>query len=310
MKRILVLMLALPVLVKAQSQLNITAASQNIMFFNPAFAGSDENVNFVLLHKSQWVSQPNSPVLTGFSAQMPVNYERFGVGVNVLRESAGIVQSLYANANLSYKINFSRGRLSFGLRLGLLQRTENVTKLLIKDQGDALAVDQRELNPDFSGGLFYKDKKCFIGASFTRSSGIYINQQAALKNYYTFIAGRNFLVSDRLQFKPYIISKYTQEFNPTAMVMLPLEYRKLFSLGVGYNSTNVLSVQSSLSIDKMLGASENSYTITYAYDQSMSIRNNYIGNTHELTLSIRLVQGEKLDRILKRKVTVSPLLFD
>ena len=310
MKRLVFLLLALPLGVKGQSQINITAAAQNIMLFNPAYAGAENDLNFSLIHKSQWAVQPNSPVLTGFSAHMPVNYERVGVGVNMLRETAGIVQSLYANGSLSYNINFHRGRLSFGIRLGVLQRTEQVSKLLIKDQGDVLAVDQYELSPDYSGGLFYKEKKYYVGLSFTRSAGVYIEQHADLKNYYTFIAGTNFSLSRHLVFKPFTISKYTQEFNPTVMVMLPVEYQKIISIGVGYNTSSVLSVQSTLSLNKLLGASESTYLLTYSYDQSMNKQNNYIGNTHEIALSIRLVPGEKLDRINKRKVTVSPLLFN
>jgi len=294
----------------AQPQTNFTAFPYAILLYNPAYAGAEDHINFTLLNKSQWINQPGNPVFQGLSADLPINYERIGLGVNLLNESAGIVQSMYINGNFSYKINFHEGRLSFGLRAGLLQRIEKTSSLLVKDQDDVLIVDKRELSPEFGGGLYYSDKKNFVSFSFTRSSGVYLEQNSLLKNYYYLMAGRNFTLSKQFVFKPAVLVKYTDDFTPYSSVLLPIEYARFISLGIGYSTASVFSVQSSLHIDKIVGASENKYTLTYAYDQSFNKLNNYIGNTHELILSVKLVPAEKLDRILKRKVTVSPLLFD
>jgi type IX secretion system PorP/SprF family membrane protein len=294
----------------AQPQTNFTAFPYAIMLYNPAYAGSEDHINVSLLHKSQWLNQPGSPVFQGLSAHLPVNYERIGLGLNVLHESAGIVQSFYMNGSFSYKINLHKGRLAFGMRMGLLQRTEQTTSLLVKDKDDALLADRTSWNPEFGGGLFYKEKKYFVGLSFTRSSGIYLEQQVSLKNHYHLMAGTKHTLGQHIVFKPVALLKYTKSFTPYASCMLPVEYKKLISLGCGYSTAAVFSVQSSLHIDKVLGFSENNYTLTYAYDQSLSKLNNYIGNTHEFILSIKFVPSEKLDRILKRKITVSPLLFD
>ncbi len=293
-----------------QPQTNFTAFPCAVMLYNPAYAGSEDHLNFSLLHKSQWVKQPGNPVFQGLSAHMPVNYQRIGLGVNVLNESAGIVQSLYLNGNFSYKINLHHGRLAFGIKAGLLQRTEKTTALLVKDQDDVLLVDQREWNPEFGGGFFYKEKNYFVGISFIRSSGVYLEPHAKLKNHYHAMAGSHHRLTHHMLLSPVVLLKYTKDFTPYASVMLPITYQDIFSLGVGYSTASVFSVQGSFHIDQVLGASENKYTITYAYDQSLNKSNNYIGNTHELILSVKLVPAEKLDRILKRKVTVSPLLFD
>lgn len=294
----------------AQTQTNFTAFPYAIMLYNPAYAGSENHINVSLLHKSQWIKQPGNPNFQGLSTHVPFNYQRIGIGLNVLNESAGIVQSLYINGNFSYKINLRNGRLSFGIRTGILQRTEKTSQLLVKDQDDVLLVDQSDWKPEFGGGFFYKKKKYFFGMSFMRSSGVYLEPQAILKNHYHFMIGSQHRFTHDILFNPVLLVKYTKNFTPYASAMFPLEYKELFSVGVGYSTAHVLSVQSSLHIDRIIGTSENKYTLTYAYDQSLNKLNNYIGNTHELILSVKLIPAEKLDRIVKRKVTVSPLLFD
>jgi type IX secretion system PorP/SprF family membrane protein len=294
----------------AQPQTNFTAFPYAIMLYNPAYAGSEDHLNVSCLHKSQWLNQPGHPVFQGLSAHAPVNYERIGLGLNVLHESAGIVTSFYLNGNFSYKINFHKGRLAFGMRMGLLQRTEKTSALLVKDKDDVLIVDQTARNPEFGGGVFYKEKKYFVGLSFTRSAGIYLEQQASLKNQYHVMGGTTYALTPHLLLKPVVLLKYTKMFTPYASCMLPLEYKNLIAVGIGYSTASVFSVQSSLHIDKILGLSENTYMLTYAYDQSFNTLNNYSGNTHELILSMQFIPGEKLERILKRKITVSPLLFD
>ena len=311
MVRLIILFLVLVSLKAfAQPQTNLSAFPYAMLLYNPAYAGAEDHINLSLINKSQWKAQPGNPVYHGLTADMPINYERIGIGVNLSNETAGIVQTLYFNGNFSYKINLSKGRLAFGIRAGIKQRTEKMSDLLVKDQSDPLLADTRELVPEFGGGVFYKEKKYYVGLSFTRSTGVYLEQNATLKNYYYVMAGSNYKLSSQFVFKPAVMVKYTQSFTPYASVILPFEFDHLLSLGVGYSTASVFSVQSTLHLDKLLGSLGNRYSITYAYDQSFNKLNNYIGNTHELILTVKLVPAEKLDRILKRKVTVSPLLFD
>jgi type IX secretion system PorP/SprF family membrane protein len=296
---------------EAQTQLSVTSFQYAIQLYNPAYVGTEDHINVSLFNKTQWLnSSAGTPSLQGISGHIPFSYERLGAGINLLKEESSTVQSLYVNANASYKINFKNGRLSFGIRLGMLQRTENLNGLLVKDQNDALLNNNKQLMPEVGGGFFYKQKNLYTGLSFIRTAGIYLETNARLKNYYHFIIGGSKKISDRLTLVPAFRLEYTGDFKPYAALLVPVKYDDLFSVGAGYGTASVLSFVATLNIDKVLGTTSNKYMLSYAYDQSFNKLTNYIGNTHELILTLKLIPSEKVDRILKRKVTVSPLFFD
>jgi type IX secretion system PorP/SprF family membrane protein len=295
---------------EAQTQLSVTSFQYAIQLFNPAYVGTEDHINVSLFNKTQWLNNSGSPSMQGISGHIPFNYERLGAGINLLKEQTATVQSLYVNANASYKINFKNGRLSFGIRLGMLQRKENLDDLVVKDPNDVLLTNNNQLLPEIGGGFFYKQKNFYTGLSFIRSAGIYLERNARLKNYYHFIAGGSKDISERLTLVPALRVEYTGDFNPYAVLLVPVQYDNLFSVGAGYSTTSVVSFVAALNVDKVLGTTSNKYMLSYSYDQSFNKLNNYIGNTHELILTLKFIPSEKVDRILKRKVTVSPLFFD
>ncbi|HSZ72776.1 MAG TPA: PorP/SprF family type IX secretion system membrane protein [Cytophagaceae bacterium] len=295
----------------AQTQLAVTNFQNAIQLFNPAYVGTEDHINVSMINKTQWLNTTaGTPSLQGISGHIPFNYQRIGAGLNVLQETTATVQSFYFNGNASYKINFKQGRLSFGIRVGFLQRNENLGGLLVKDPNDVLITNNRQFVPEFGGGFFFKQRNFYTGLSFVRSAGIYLETNSALKNYYHFIVGGSRILSSRLTILPACHIEYTNDFNPYATVIIPVKFDDLFSIGLGYGTASVLSFVATLNIDKALRTTANRYVLSYAYDQSFNKRINYIGNTHELILSVKLVRAEKIDKILKRKITVSPLFFD
>ncbi len=295
---------------EAQTQLSVTSFPNAIQLFNPAYVGTEDHINVSVFNKTQWLNTPGAPSMIGVSGHVPFSYERLGAGLNLLKEETATVQSLYLNANASYKINFKNGRLSFGLRLGILQRNENLNGLVVKDQNDVLLTNTNQLLPEVGGGFFYKQRNLYTGLSFVRSAGIYLESNARLKNYYYFIVGGSKRISPRLTLEPSLKLHYTGDFNPYAVLLIPLKYEELFSVGAGYGTASVVSFLATLNVDKVLGTTSNKYVLSYAYDQSLNKQTDYIGNTHELILTLKFVPSEKADRILRRKVTVSPLFFD
>ena len=295
---------------EAQTQLSVTSFQYAIQLFNPAYVGTEDHINVSLFNKTQWLNNSGSPTMQGISGHIPFSYERLGAGLNLLKEQTATVQSLYVNANASYKINFKNGRLYFGIRIGMLQRNENLNGLLVRDPNDVLLTNNNQLLPEVGGGFFYKQKNFYTGLSFVRSAGIYLETNARLKNYYHFIAGGSKKISERLTLVPALRVEYTGDFNPYAVLLVPVKYDDLFTVGAGYGTASVVSFVATLNVDKVLGTTSNKYMLSYAYDQSFNKLNNYIGNTHELILTLKFVPSEKVDRILKRKVTVSPLFFD
>ncbi|MDB5258383.1 MAG: hypothetical protein JWM14_3078 [Chitinophagaceae bacterium] len=300
----------LPFLCEAQTQLSVTSFQYAIQLFNPAYVGTEDHINVSLFNKTQWLNNSGSPSMQGISGHIPFSYERLGAGINLLKEETATIQSLYVNANASYKINFKNGRLSFGIRLGMLQRKENLNGLLVKDQNDVLLTNNNQLLPEVGGGFFYKQKNFYTGLSFVRSAGIYLETNARLKNYYHFIAGGSKKITERWTLIPALHVEYNGDFNQYAVLLVPVNYDDLFSVGVGYGTASVASFVATLNVDKVLGTTSNKYMLSYSYDQSFNKLNNYIGNTHELILTLKFIPSEKVDRILKRKVTVSPLFFD
>jgi len=172
---------------QAQTQLSVTSFQYAIQLFNPAYVGTEDHINVSLFNKTQWLNTTGSPTMQGISGHIPFNYERLGTGINLFKEETATVQSLYINANASYKINFKNGRLSFGIRLGMLQRKENLNGLLVKDGSvkgvitglghEIKAKGVILTNGTFLNGVIHVGEKQLVGGRMAEKAAIGITEQ-------------------------------------------------------------------------------------------------------------------------------------
>lgn len=152
-----------------QQEPHFTQYFDNTLYVNPAYAGSKEVMNAVLLHREQWVGFKGRPRSTTFSIQSPLKYKSLGLGVTFVNDVIGPLTQTMAYADLSYTLRFknNNGKLAFGVKGGANLINIGLTSLQTTNEGDPLFLSnvRNRVNPNIGAGIYYHFPRFFIGAS-------------------------------------------------------------------------------------------------------------------------------------------------
>lgn len=155
---------------KGQGRTLNTQFINNKLSINPAYAGTNNSVDFTLLHRSQWVGINGAPTAQVLSINLPALRENLGLGLNINRISFGINQLLDLSLPYSYSFEMSDYKVKFGSSINLKSYNEDYTKSLT-------TIDDRTLDPNiptigfnarsinFGLGLYISNKTSFFGLS-------------------------------------------------------------------------------------------------------------------------------------------------
>ena len=108
----------------------------NQMAINPGYAGSKEALSTTLLFRSQWTGIDGAPTTQTFSIHSPLRKKKVGLGLTIVTDQIGPKKSSGVLGAYSYRIPLGKGKLSFGLRLGVYNYIYDWSKIDYKDQAD------------------------------------------------------------------------------------------------------------------------------------------------------------------------------
>jgi len=258
----------------AQSAVQSSLFNQNIMPFNPAFAGSKLGLNMDASLRYQWLDLEGAPI------------SQFG---SVHLAAPGI------NAG-----DFRFGSISFGADMGISQksldgsliRTGDGSYTDIIEHNDALISNSNQsgISPDLGLGVVVRFKSTLFGLSA---------RSLLLKKFQ--LAENDALVEDGSTFFGFLQQKieigYNFELLPSLLlksdllshqmdVQIAAIYRELFKLGLGYRGYN------NRTQDAIVLLAGDQFTtnlgLTYGYDLGLSGLNSAHLGSHELAVSYRL----------------------
>ena len=292
-------LIALPI--HAQQEAQITQYMDNMIYFNPAYAGSRDALNASLLHRQQWVGIDGAPFTQTFSMHTPLKYESVGIGISALNDRVGPLNQTWLNADFSYSLRFKQhdGRLSFGVKGGLNFVNANLSQLSTTQLNDPSFAQnyQNQILPNIGAGIYYHSEQWFAGAAVPRL----VNNSPEVgelefddrQHYYAMVGGY-FNVNRMLKIRPSALYKMTTgapfAFDGTVAFIF---YDQLW-LGTNYRFQESAGgfVQYMLTEQLKFG---------YAFDISINrlMRHNF--GTHELLLTY--------DFYFKKKGVVSPRYF-
>lgn len=200
--------------VLAQQEAHFTQFTDNQLFVNPAYAGSNGMLNATALHRQQWVGFAGSPTTSTFSFHSPMSYESVGLGLTLVSDQIGPLNQNMIYGDFSYSLKFNnQSRLSFGLKAGLNVISLNTSTLNTTEQNDPnLIKDVRnQVNPNLGFGMYYRSKSWFIGASspklFEQSyDGTGVNLE---KRHFFINTGAVFALSPSFKLRPVVQAKMT-----------------------------------------------------------------------------------------------------
>lgn len=287
-----------------QQDAQFTQYLDNMLYYNPAYAGSREMMNLTAIHRQQWAGFKGAPMSSAFSLHTPLRYESIGLGFSVLNDRVGPTNTTWMSADFSYSLRFKKhkGRLSFGIKGGVNLINGDLSTLIKNDTDDQSlnTFYQNVAQPNIGAGVYYHSDQWFVGVSVPRfleyrakkgefSQGEFISQR-----HYYFTLGGYIKASRMLKIRPSTMLKITENA-PLALdlslafvfydkLWLAGNYRLLESAGVvfQYQFTN-------------------QFKLGYAFEYSTSKFRNYSAGTHELMLSY--------DLLFKSKSMSSPRYF-
>jgi type IX secretion system PorP/SprF family membrane protein len=280
----LMMLLAVPAMAQQDPQYNMYMF--NPLAVNPAYAGSRDALSVALIHRSQWVGFSGAPTTQNLAIHTPFKGKNMGAGFQIMNDNIGPKNTLAISGVYAYKIRLFKGKLGFGLRASLYNYKFDWSKINYKDTREATYNLGREsyLMPSFDFGMYYSDKKNYIGIEAAHLSenklGITdenINQTNTIEQnaHLTLTAGRAFIINNDFIFKPSILvrgmagSPVLLDINASVFLKqtlwLGLSYRKRYGMAalIEYYLTN-------------------EFRVGYSYDYPFNTLNTGNGGSHEI----------------------------
>ena len=203
--------------ISAQQEPQFTHFMDNMLYYNPGYAGSREMLSLSGVHRQQWVGVEGAPMTQTFSIHSPLRYKSAGLGLSVLNDKAGPINQSWINGSISYSLRFKKGdgRLSFGLNGGVNLLNGNLSTLFVNDENDqSLMIDHKNYAlPILGGGVYYHSKHFFAGASCPKvfeSFGTNMNSRYVDQRHYYAMVGGYLNLSRMLKLRPGILFKFTE----------------------------------------------------------------------------------------------------
>lgn len=143
----------------------------NRLALNPAYAGSREVLATSLLYRDQWTAIEGAPSTAAFSIQMPLKKKKIGLGAEIISDRIGPKNTTALLASYAYRIPLAKGKLAFGLRMGIYDYVIDLKSEYFKDQNDAYLREHSGRSSKFTGtgdfGMYYYSRTFYCGLSAT-----------------------------------------------------------------------------------------------------------------------------------------------
>ncbi len=295
--------------VVAQQDVQFTQYNDNMLHYNPAYAGNRDVFNIVALHRQQWVGLKGAPMSTTLSLHTPLKYEALGVGLSLLNDKVGPLTQSWISGDLSYTLRFGTRinprnieipRLSFGIKgiVNMLNADLDRLQTTTSDDPDLQAYNNT-IGANVGAGIYYRSEHFFAGASVPRilepnKSKVDSLTHLRQRHYYATVGGV-IKVNRRLKLRPTAMVKITENAPLAVDGSLAFIFYDKFWLAGNYRLLESAGIYAQYQISPQ-------FKIGYGFDISTNKLVRYNGGTHEIMLSYDL-------RRMTKGAIVSPRFF-
>ena len=263
----------------------LTQFTFNRFAFNPAVAGSDDDIPIMIHYRNQWAGFEDAPVTQSLSAHAFTG-KGVGLGLFIDNDAAGPSRRTSLNFSGAYHYKMDReGRnfLSFGLTALFYQYFFDADKLRTDQPNDPAVIQQSlqnsRLTPDIAAGVYFSNDVLFLGISATQlvqtKRDIFsqdFNDNSLRRTYYVMGGYRIQGGNPNLAFEPSVLLKGIESSNIQADIILKSYYQQHW-FGIGYRTSDAIAA--------MLGLRWQSLSIGYSYDFTLSDIQDFSSGTHE-----------------------------
>jgi len=213
---VIIFMLGFFVHAKAQHNPQFTHFMFNKLIYNPAYAGDREALAASAVYRNQWLGIEGAPTTLNFNVHTPFAGEKAGIGLSVVADKIGIVNTTFANLSYNYRVPVGESaKLSIGLSGRIEHGRIDFTQVDAIDIDDESILDglSNTVRPNFGVGVFLSNKNYYVGVSIPTilQNSLYsaVGFESAFRTYYAM--GAVILnISDQVKFKPSVLISYNQ----------------------------------------------------------------------------------------------------
>ncbi|NNM93859.1 MAG: PorP/SprF family type IX secretion system membrane protein [Bacteroidia bacterium] len=300
----------------AAQQLPIfTQFPSDMLYFNPAFAGTKRQYDVRINYRNQWVGMPDAPITEGISLNYKLDHGAMGLGGYVYQDVTGPTTRNDYTLCYGYHIKFPDLVLSFGAAFSMMEYTVNGSKITTYQPNDP-AIDY-SLNttawaPDASGGLYlYNDRYAFslsvdnLAAADEKLYKKYMPDTTnkgvvQLEPHFYGYLSYNFAGNANYIWQSSLFAAETYGAPIYLAYSLRVHCNDKYYIGASFVLHDAVSLDLGLTI-------HNSFEVCYSYDLITSPLNHYTSGTQELTLIFsaeslkKKRKGDTFDQFQKRK---------
>ena len=296
MKKILLstILLLISVNIFAQQEPQYTQYMYNPTLVNPAYAGSKGHTTVYGMYRSQWVGLDGAPETINFSMNKPINASNLGYGISVVNDRIGLSDETQLAVDLSYTIFFTNDyRLAFGIKTSANLLNIDYTKLKVYNPGELVLQNNisNRLSPNIGAGLYFYNKKGYVGASVpmlldTKKYDDIANSNIDQRYHMYVMGGKVFDLGLNTKFKPAFISKIVSGSPVQLDLSANFLFNEKFTLGAAYRWSASVSAMAGFSVNNKL-------FIGYGYDRETTKLANFNSGSHEIFLQFELFENNK-----------------
>lgn len=284
----------------AQQDAQFTQYTDNMLFFNPAYAGSKNYLTVSAIHRQQWVGIKGAPMSQTISMHTPLRYESVGLGLSVLNDRVGPINQTWLGADFSYSLKLRKSKrgqsydgpkLSFGVKGVVNLLNGDISQLYTIDQNDmTLANNYRNKATGNLGlGIYYRSKQFFVGAStpsLLEPTVVPTDLQFVRKRHMYISIGGYFQVNRMVKIRPSAMIKLVENAPLAIDVSTAFIFHDKFWLGINHRITESVGVYAQFQLSKQFKAG-------YGFDVSVNKLVRYNFGTHEIMLSYDMLRNRK-----------------
>lgn len=292
----------------AQQEVQLSEYMFNGLTLNPALAGSHEAFNAQLMYR-QWAGLKGGPMsYTGSVDGMLTQSNSMGWGLSVVGEQMGLMKTMGAYANYSFRVRLNKvgDRLSLGLAAGVMQEkfggvdlgaTDNQSNG-IYDPDEVLLAEDR-LRPDFRVGAYYSwGKTVYAGLSASNLGSFLYTDSIHKTNPYLYLnLGGNIYFGERWKLSPSLLMTYPLEDRSSLDFNVAATYADRFWVGAGLRTTLPISTGKYADTELLNSVAlmaevwiTHALRIGYCYDYHIGRLSGVQSGSHEVSLGITLAR--------------------
>jgi type IX secretion system PorP/SprF family membrane protein len=287
-RKIYIMAFLITVVMSAKAQLNPMGAQYytNQYLANPALAGAEQGLKLNGGFRKLWSNIPGSPLTQTLTADYGFN--KVGVGINALNESAGLQRMTRVVASYAYhlQLNNESNQLHFGLSGGFLtQRLENED--IQGNPNDPLVgmYNNRKAYLDGDFGIAFTSNKLNLQASIPNLKSFFKKDEIKLADVATFYSAASYKINlddgiNGIEIEPKVAYRGVKGFDNIwdAGAQVGVANQQLLFTGM-YHSSESASFGFGMDFRRK-------YLITGLYTTQTSELNGYTNGSFELNFRI------------------------